>query len=32
VPAGGLLAVSDAKNNVTVWKETLDHQWQQVVE
>lgn len=29
---GGLLAASDAKNNVTIWKETLDHQWQQIVE
>ncbi len=29
---GGLLAVSDAKNNVTIWKEALDHKWQQVVE
>lgn len=29
---GGLLAVSDAKNNVTIWKETLDHKWHQIVE
>lgn len=29
---GGLLAVSDAKNNTTVWKETLDHKWQQILE
>lgn len=28
---GGLLSVSDAKCNVTVWKQT-DERWEQVVE
>ncbi len=27
---GTLLAVSDANNNVTLWKETVDGLWQQV--
>ncbi|KAK9803273.1 hypothetical protein WJX72_004840 [[Myrmecia] bisecta] len=27
---GGILAVSDSKSAVTLWKETLDGQWQQI--
>ena len=28
---GGILAVSDSQGNVTLWKEALDGQWQQLV-
>lgn len=27
---GGILAVSDSKGNVTLWKEAIDGQWQQI--
>jgi protein transport protein SEC13 len=30
--AGNILAVSDANNAVSLWKETLDGVWQQVVQ
>ena len=27
---GGILAVSDSKANVSLWKEAIDGQWQQI--
>ena len=27
---GNILAASDSQNNVTLWKESIDGQWQQV--
>lgn len=29
---GGILAVSDSKATVTLWKEAIDGQWQQISE
>lgn len=27
---GSIVAISDSKNNVTLWKEAIDGQWQQI--
>ena len=27
---GNILAVSDSKNNVTLWKEGIDEKWEQI--
>lgn len=28
--SGNILAISDSKNNVTLWKEAIDGEWQQI--